>query len=361
MTAQCLAIKLRLRDKHAAELNRQARAVNFCWNYCNETSRKAWSRDHKWLSNFDLQKLTAGASKELNLHSHTIKRICAVFEIARDKAKRAGVRWRGKRSLGWVPFSTTRVTFDGATFTFRKVSYEPMHLNPRLKAGMKLGAGSFNQDSRGRWYINVPVEVERADRNDNPPVGIDLGLESLATFSTGEKIEAPRFYRKSEEKLATLQRARKSKRAQRIHAKIANRRRDFLHKASARIANEYGLIVVGDVSPSKIAQTKLAKSVHDAGWSDLRHMLSYKALMHGGSILEVSERYTSQTCSSCGSLPASRPRGIAGLSKRVFECSDCGAELDRDVNAAINILAVGLNSLAGGAHVKGAVIELERM
>lgn len=348
---QTITVKLRLRDKHAAELARQARAVNFVWNYLNETSRSAWSRDRRWLSRFDMQKLTAGASKELDIHAHTIQRVCQQFTISRDRAKRSSIRWRSFRSLGWVPFNQSCVTFDGASFRFRGIVYETMHLSPRLKAAMKICAGSFNADARGRWYVNLPVEVECADSAPLSRVGIDLGLKNLATLSTGERIAAPRLYRSNEAKLTTAQRARKSKRVRNIHAKIASRRKDFLHKASAKIAKEYGLIVIGDVSPKKIAQTKLAKSVLDAGWSDLKHMLSYKAFMHGGSALEVSERYTSQTCSTCGSRPASRPQGIAGLRKRVFDCSDCGAVLDRDHNAAINILRVGHHTLVGGAHV----------
>ena len=96
---QTLTIKLRLRDTHAAELNRQARAVNFVFNYCNETSRKAWSRDRKWLSAFDLQKLTAGSSHDLGLHAHTIQRVCAAFADAKSQAKRAGICWRGESLL----------------------------------------------------------------------------------------------------------------------------------------------------------------------------------------------------------------------------------------------------------------------
>jgi IS605 OrfB family transposase len=97
------------------------------------------------------------------------------------------------------------------------------------------------------------------------------------------EIEIPRFYRKREEKLATMQRARKTpKRIRNIHAKIANRRKDFLHKRSVEIVKKYGLIVVGDVSPSKLAKTRMAKSVLDAGWAGLKHMLSYKAITRGG-------------------------------------------------------------------------------
>ncbi|MBN7755473.1 transposase [Nitratireductor aquimarinus] len=346
---QRLTIKLRLRDKHSAELNRQARAVNFVWNYCNETSGNAWRRDRRWLSGFDLGRLTAGSSKELDLHAHTIKNVCQQFSRSRDKAKRASIRWRGRRSLGWVPFNTGHVSFDGDALKFRGHCYHPMHLNPRLKAGMKIGASSFNADSKGRWYINLTIEVECANRAESTHVGVDLGLKDLATLSNGKKIEMPRLFRSSEEMLATAQRAGKSKRSRAIHRKIANRRKDFLHKASTALAKEYGLIVIGDVSPSKLAQTRMAKSVLDAGWSDFKRMLSYKAIMHGGGTIEVSERLTTQTCSECGSLPPSRPKGIAGLGIRGWECSECGAVHDRDVNAAKNILRVGLDTLAVGA------------
>lgn len=349
LIVQALTIKLRLRDKHAAELNRQARAVNYVWNYLNETSRAAWNRDHRWLSNFDMQKLTAGASKDLDIHAHTIQRICKQFTVARDRAKRAGLRWRGRKSLGWVPFNTGHVTFNGETLKFRGAHYQPIHLNRRLLAGAKVGAGSFNCDARGRWYINLQISVECRNEEVGGQVGVDLGLKALASLSDGGVIEMPSFYRKSELTMATAQRARKTRRVRAIHAKTGNRRKDFLHKASHAIVKEYGLIVIGDVSPSKLAQTRMAKSVLDAGWSGFKQMLSYKAIMHGGRVIEVSERLTTQTCSECGSLPASRPRGIAGLGIREWECSDCGTLHERDVNAARNILRAGLCTLAEGA------------
>jgi IS605 OrfB family transposase len=350
VSGQILTIKLRIRDKHASELRRQAKAVNFVWNYLNETSRKAWTRDRRWLSAFELINLTSGSSTELNIHGHTIQEVCKQFAKARDKVRRAGVRWRSKRSLGWVPFNTGQITFDGSTIKFRGLRYEPMHLQPKLKAGMKIGAGSFNQDGRGRWYANMPVTLECSEATSPSHIGIDLGLKTLATMSDGAKIEMPSFHRKSEIALAAAHRARKTRRARSIYAKVANRRKDFLHKASKAIATEHGVIVIGDVSPSKLARTKLAKSVLDAGWSDFKRMLSYKAPMHGGAVIEVSERMSTQTCSECGALPTSRPKGIAGLGIREWACDDCGAVLDRDVNAARNILRVGLHALVEGAR-----------
>lgn len=345
-----LTFKFRLKDKHAKHLTAQAQAVNFVWNYCNETQQKAARAHRKWLTGYDLINLTAGATKlGLDLHSHTVQRVCLEYEKSRRQRRKPWLRWRGRKSLGWVPFNTGHVAFRDGTFVFRGQTYH-VWLHRPLPDGAKIGAGSFNQDARGRWYINCPVEISTASVASVDKVGIDLGLASLAALSTGEKIEAPQFYRKSEVALATVQRARKTKRMRTIHAKARNRRKDHLHKVSKRIASTYGLIVVGDVSPLKIAQSRFAKSVFDAGWADLKRMLSYKALMHGGSVLEVCERNTSQTCSECGALPASRPKGIAGLRKRMWQCDDCGTVLDRDVNAACNILRLGQQTLTGGAH-----------
>jgi IS605 OrfB family transposase len=198
----------------------------------------------------------------------------------------------------------------------------------------------------------LPIELDCATRAPNARVGVDLGLKHLATLSTGQTIAAPQFYRAGEHKLATAQRARKTaKRVRALHAKAANRRKDFLHKESTKLTTQYGLIVIGDTSPATLAKTRLAKSVLDAGWADLRRMLSYKAMMHGGGTLEVSEAYTTQICSCCGSLPKGRPKGSADLRIREWTCGACGAHHDRDVNAARNILRLGLQSLAGGAHV----------
>jgi len=346
-----LTYKFRLRDKHGAELNRQALAVNTVWNYCNETQQKAVRSHRKWLSYIDLAALTAGASKELDLHAHTIQRVCKAYDNARKTHKKAWLRWRGRRSLGWVPFNTGHVSFDGDVFKFRGISYQTMHLRDEIKAGMKIGAGSFNQDARGRWYLNVPVEVKCAESAPLAYVGIDLGLKDLAALSNGSKIEAPRFYRASEGKLGMAQRSRKTKRVKAIHAKVANRRKDFLHKESAKIAKEFGCIFIGDVSPKKIARTSLAKSSLDASWGGFKSMLLYKSHLRGGSAFEVCERNTSRTCSCCGTISVSSPKGMGALGIRRWICSDCGAKHDRDTNAAINIARVGLHALVGGAYV----------
>ena len=147
-----------------------------------------------------------------------------------------------------------------------------------------------------------------------------------------------------EKKIEIAQRAGNKDRARAINAKIANIRRDHAHKESTKIAQQFRTIFVGNVNSSQFAQTKMAKSVLDAGWSFFRNALRYKASRHGGRFLEIDEKFTTQICSACGTLPSSRPRGIADLGVREWRCSDCGAIHDRDVNAALNILALGLSA-----------------
>jgi len=345
-----LTLKLRLRDKHASELNRQARVVNFVWNYLNETQQKAAKLGRRWLTYCELSRLTSGSSVLLNVHAHTIQNVCRQYDRSRRQRRRPWLRFRGRKSLGWVPFNTNHVRFDGTMFKFRGAAYEPMHLR-EIPEGAIICAGSFNRDARGRWYINAPVKFPASHfpQADKSTIGVDLGLKDLASLSTGEKIAAPRFYRSLQDRLGKAHIARKRRLKRSLSAKIANMRKDHLHKASARIALAHNLIFVGNVSSEKLARTRLAKSVLDAGWSTLRNQLSYKAMRHGGRMIEVNERLTTQTCSACGSLPEGRPKGIAGLGIRQWECGDCGTVHDRDVNAAMNIARLGQQSLAEGA------------
>lgn len=171
-----LTYKFRLRDTADSELRRQSRAVNFVWNYCNETQQQAVKRGRKWLSWHDLQKLTAGSSKELDLHAHTIQQVCQKYDISRRTHKKARLKWRGKKSLGWVPFNKGHVAYRNGSFWFRGREYKAW-VSRELKEGQTFGAGSFNQDALGRWYINLPVEVESLESAPSNAVGIDLGLK----------------------------------------------------------------------------------------------------------------------------------------------------------------------------------------
>ena len=344
-----LTYKYRLKDNHAkTTLRRMAWAVNQVWNFAVETQRKVQTMykqglSKKWPSHFDLQKLTAGTSKDLGIHAQSIQCVCEQFAKSRDQHKKCP-RFRAsggpKRSLGWVPFQEQSRQVEGNSITYLGKSYRFFGAKRRPLPSITKG-GAFVEDARGKWWVCFHVEVDSLPLGKGE-VGIDLGLKTLATCSDGEKISNPTSYRKLEAKLATAQRAGKRVRAKAIHAEIANQRRDYLHKESTKLANANRLIIVGNVNAAGLAKTRMAKSVLDAGWSMFRSMLRYKASRHGATFLEVNESFTTQTCSRCGDCASDgRPKGIAGLGIREWRCSSCGASHDRDVNAARNILALG--------------------
>jgi IS605 OrfB family transposase len=211
---------------------------------------------------------------------------------------------------------------------------------------MKFGGGAFSQDAQGHWFINVTVKVPRELGRGVDAVGIDLGLKDLAALSNGRVIENPRWYQRTQARLACAQRANKKRQARKLHAKIAAQRADYLHKESTRIVQEHGAIFVGNVNPSAIAKTNMGKSSLNAGWSMFKQQLEYKAITRGVLFAEVNEAFSTQTCSSCGSVEG--PKGAAGLGIREWRCS-CGTSHQRDTNAAVNILRRGLATLAEGA------------
>ena len=320
-------------------LNQQSRAVNFVWKYCNDRQKDALRFGRRWHTGFDLNKLTTGSSKELGLHSGTVNAVCEQYAKSRSQKKRPYLRYRGKKSLGWVPFKGRELKREGSAFRFAGNTFRVFHSRVLPEGKIKDGS-NFSRDSRGNWFLNIVIDVACAAEARQPlkGVGIDLGLKDFATLSTGKKIKAQRIYQDAEAALAVAQRAGKKKRVKAIHAKVANRRGDFHHKLSIRIVREFDYIAVGNVNAAGLAKTSMAKSVLDAGWSSFRTQLAYKAVKHGAWFEEVHEAFSSQVCSDCGTLPDSRPRGIADLGIRNWICSDCGCVHDRDVNAAKNIL-----------------------
>ena len=218
------------------------------------------------------------------------------------------------------------------------------------------------------WYIVFCCEVAEPEPlpKNNEIVGLDMGVLHFATLSTGETIENPRHYRRSQKRLARLQQqlAKQKKGSHRrkkaikwlakLHRKIKNQRKDFLHKESRKLVNSYGTLVFEKIKPSHMsrrpkpkqdetgrylpngaaAKAGLNKSILDAGWYQFQQYCTYKAEEAGRSILFVSPTFTSQVCSGCGQIVKKK------LSDRWHSCQ-CGTELDRDHNAAINILRLG--------------------
>ena len=206
----------------------------------------------------------------------------------------------------------------------------------------------------GKWYANLTagIEIPKNVSDSNKTVGIDVGLEHFAVLSDGTEITTPNYYRKSEKKLAKLQRklSRKVKgsnnrgkakaKVAKLHAKVSNQRKDFLHKESLKIVENYDIIIMEDLNiKNMVRNKKLAKSIHDAGWSQFSTYIAYKSIKHGKNYLKVSPHGTSQEC-LCG---ASVPKD---LSVRTHRCPVCGLVEQRDLVSAKLIERRGIALIA---------------
>ena len=336
-------------------LNDLARQVNLIWNYVNDLGLKHLQRTGQFFTAFDIARYTKGTSKECDLHSQTIQAITEEYVTRRKQFRKAKLKWRvsnpksARKSLGWIPFKASGIKYQNGQVKYAGKWFGLWDSYGLSKYDIKTGC--FTQDARGRWYVCLVVSnAEKLESAGKTAIGIDLGLKDFAAITDGDnhqKIQAPKHYRTLQEKLGKAQRARNKKRVRAIHAKIKNSRNDFHHQLSTRLVKENAAIIVGNVNAGKLAKTRMAKSVLDAGWTAFRTMLRYKCEDAGVWFEEVDEKYTTQSCSCCGSRLSS-PKGRAGLGIREWTCQDCGTVHDRDLNAARNILALGHERLAGG-------------
>ena len=320
--------------------------VNLVWNYCNEISIKSAERGPKWITKGQLRGLTKGASRELGLPSQVIQEIIDEFIIKRRAHRKPRLRWRVsrgvKRSLGWVPFTSQDIGIVGRGVAELRGQRFRFWQHRDIEGEIK--SGNFSQDARGRWYINIVVEVDRPPApNRQKIVGIDLGFKTMAAAYNAPDLEQARFYRDLEPKLAEAQRRGRHRQAKTLHAKIANRRKDALHKYSRTVVNDAGAVFVGSVSPYWQIKSGKAKATLDMSWTMLRNLLKYKCDHAGVAFAEVDERYTTQACSECESLGG--PKGREGLGVRQWVCGECGCIHDRDLNAAVNIARLGCETL----------------
>ncbi|MDH6114515.1 MULTISPECIES: RNA-guided endonuclease InsQ/TnpB family protein [unclassified Kitasatospora] len=226
------------------------------------------------------------------------------------------------------------------------------------------------KDAAGRYFASFVVETDPdLLPTTNAAVGIDLGLTHFAVLSDGRKIDSPKFLRRAEKKLKRAQQAlsRKARgssnrdkarvKVARAHARVADARREFHHQLSTVLVRENQVLAVETLSVNGLTRTRLAKSVHDAGWSAFVDMLEYKASRHGRELIRIGRfEPTSQVCSHCGIKDGPKP-----LQVREWTCGDCGTVHDRDVNAARNIAkAAGLAVSACGAQVRPGLVPAPR-
>jgi IS605 OrfB family transposase len=340
-------IRLKVKPESYVWLNGAAIEVNQVWNWAAATCADAADRGRrasaKFLSGYELCALSAGSSKLFEyIGADTIARICIEYSNKRRQSGKIRLKWRAsggsRKSLGWIPFKASGVIRCDSGLRYSSKAFR--FFNDKLLNDVEWGFGCFAQDACGDWWLSLTTEPDtqmiEASESD---VGIDLGLKDIASTSDGEHLKAGCWTHAFSAKLAGAQRRGHKRQAKRIHRKIARCRADALHKFSRSIVDRYQTIVIGDVSSASLGKTQMAKSVYDSGWSMLKAQLQYKGQQAGRNVQIVSERNTTRTCSNCGALTG--PSGLDMLAVRQWECSECGTEHDRDVNAAKNILNAG--------------------
>ncbi|MEW2072230.1 RNA-guided endonuclease InsQ/TnpB family protein [Streptomyces sp. NPDC012403] len=360
-------------DAQAAELSRTFGCVRKVYNLALAARTEAWTRQERvnynqtsamltaWKKTEELAYLNEVSSVPLQQALRHLQAAFTHFFGKRAKYPRFKSRKKSRKS---AEYTTGAFRFEDGRLTLAKRT-EPLDIvwSRPLPEGASPSTVTVSQDAAGRWFVSLLCEdpsVQPLPATD-AAVGVDVGLDHLLTLSTGEKVANPRHERRDRVRLAKAQRqlARKAKgeganrrkarqKVAGIYARITDRRRDHLHKLTTRLVRENQTIVIEDLAVRNMVKNgSLARAISDAAWSEFRSMLEYKARWYGREVIAIDRWFpSSKLCSVCGSLRDKMP-----LNVREWTC-DCGTTHDRDVNAAKNILAVGLTASVCGAGVR---------
>lgn len=329
------------------------------------TRKRAWEEQQQTLGLYDTQALLPGWKEQRpalkRVHSQVLQNVQVRVDLAfkaffrRVKAgEQPGYprfRATGRYDSLTYPQYGNGARLEGRTLILSKLGSVKVVLHRPVEGQIK--TVTLRRGSTGKWYVSFSVETTPQPLPEvTTAVGVDLGLASFATLSTGEKIANPRFFRQDERALARVQRKlsgeqkstpdaqRRRKALARVHERIAFRRRNFAHQEARKLVARFGVVAVEALSITNMLKNHcLAKSIADAAWNQFVLTLTSKAEDAGRQVVLVDPRNTSKRCSRCGQLVEK------GLSVRVHHCPVCGLVMDRDENAAVNILAVGLYSL----------------
>jgi len=336
------------------------------WLYNNTLAyrKDAWEQEQRNVSYYESKaRIPLLKNERLSLkgvHSQVLQNVTERVELAMQvffRRCKAGEKPGYPRFKGYERYDSFTYTQSGFSITHNnrvclsKIGSIPIIYHRPIKG--KIKTLIIHRSSTGKWYASFSVECEPESLPEcQEQVGIDVGLKTFATLSTAEEIVNPRFFRKEEKALAKVQRKLSSlakgtperrkhrKVVARVHERIKFRRDNFTHQQSRSIVDRFGLIAVEDLHVKRMAHNHcLAKSIHDASWSEFFSKLSCKAEEAGRKYVAVNPAYTSQDCSRC------HHRQVMPLSERTYHCPCCLLSIDRDLNASKNILAVGLHSL----------------
>ena len=342
-------------------------ACRWLYNKTLEVRKNSWEKDQTSLRLFQCNKLLTQWKKDepwlKQVHSQVLQNVQYRVDLAfqgffrrlKEKKDKAGYpRFRGRHRYDSICFPQYPggCFLEGSTLKIRKIGDIKLNLHRPVEGRIK--TTTIKETATGKWFVCFSVEIDEGKSlpTSTKAVGIDLGLTSFLTTDKGKKVPNPRFFRKEEQALAQVQRrlskakkgtparAKARKAVARVHERIRNKRNNFAHKLSNYLVDHFGVIVFEDLNPSKMVKNhRLAKSISDAAWSQVVQFTSYKAEEAGRKCVLINPAYTSQDCSRCGFRVKKK------LSDRVHTCPACGLELDRDHNAALNILRLGLQSL----------------
>ncbi len=347
--------------KQLKALNDTLEECRWLYNHLLERRKVAYEQGGKSLSLYQQQEtfpiLKAERPSLKQVHSQVLQNVAVRIDLAykaffrRCKAgeKPGFPRFKGRGHYDSItyPQSGFSITHDSRV-CFSKIGSVKMVYHRPIQG--KIKTCTVRRSSTGKWYVSFSCEMEPEYLPETPTaVGIDVGLKTFATLSDGQEIENPRFFRSEEKALAkvqrkhsklakgTPQRRKHRKVVARVHERIAWKRQNFTHQQSRRVVNQFGTICVEDLEVNRMVHNHcLAKSISDAAWSAFFAQLSSKAEGAGRQLVKVNPAYTTQTCSRCGH------RQKMPLSERTYHCPCCLLSIDRDLNASVNILALGL-------------------
>ena len=357
----------------AEQLNRTFGCVRYVYNRALAVRHRAWTQDQRRVTHAETDRMLTGWKRDPDTAWLAEPSKGPLQAALRNLQAGFDAFWRTQNR--YPRFKKKGKTRDSATyyrgcFTFRdgqlKLAKQSEPLDIRWSRPLPEGADpsqvTVSRDRAGRWFVSLLVEETLTPHAPTDAVvGVDAGLTTLVTLSTGEKITNPQHERKDRARLARAQRAlartqkgsnnreKARRKVARVHARIADRRRDHLHTLTTRLVRENQLIVIEDLAVrNMLGNRSLARAIADASWAELRSMLEYKADWYGRAVIAIDRWYpSSKTCSACGHLLGSLPLGV-----REWTCPGCGTIHDRDINAARTILAAGLAVSACGDGVR---------